>query len=62
METDELQLPRVQPRVLRQEVLEALRSAILANRIRPGSRLLEAEVAGRMGVSRAPVREAIRQL
>ena len=62
METDELRLPRVQPRVLRQEVLEALRSAILANRIRPGSRLLEAEVAGRMGVSRAPVREAIRQL
>ena len=62
METDELRLPRVQPRVLRQEVLEALRSAILANRIKPGSRLLEADVAGRMGVSRAPVREAIRQL
>jgi DNA-binding GntR family transcriptional regulator len=62
VETDELQLPRVQPRVLRQEVLEALRSAILADRIHPGSRLLEAEVAGRMGVSRAPVREAIRQL
>ena len=62
METDELRLPRVQPRVLRQEVLEALRSAILNNRIKPGSRLLEAEVATRMGVSRAPVREAIRQL
>jgi DNA-binding GntR family transcriptional regulator len=62
VETGELQLPRVQPRVLRQEVLEALRSAILADRIHPGSRLLEAEVASRMGVSRAPVREAIRQL
>ena len=62
METDELRLPRVHPRVLRQEVLEALRSAILNNRIKPGSRLLEAEVATRMGVSRAPVREAIRQL
>jgi DNA-binding GntR family transcriptional regulator len=62
VETDELRLPRVQPRVLRQEVLEAIRSAILANRIQPGSRLLEAEVATRMGVSRAPVREAIRQL
>jgi DNA-binding GntR family transcriptional regulator len=60
--TDELNLPRVQPRVLRQEVLEALRSAILANRIAPGSRLLEADIATRMGVSRAPVREAIRQL
>ena len=62
METDQLGLPRVQPRVLRQEVLEAIRSGILANRIRPGSRLLEAEIASRMGVSRAPVREAIRQL
>lgn len=55
-------LPRIQPRVLRQEVLSALRTAILANEIQAGSRLLEAEVATRMGVSRAPVREAIRQL
>jgi DNA-binding GntR family transcriptional regulator len=62
VETDELRLPRVQARVLRQDVLEALRSAILANRIKPGSRLLEADVATRMGVSRAPVRESIRQL
>jgi DNA-binding GntR family transcriptional regulator len=62
VESDELRLPRVQARVLRQDVLEALRSGILANRIKPGSRLLEADVATRMGVSRAPVREAIRQL
>lgn len=55
-------LPRIQPRVLRQEVLSALRTAILANEIKAGSRLLEAEVAARMGVSRAPVREAIRHL
>ena len=55
-------LPRLQPRVLRQEVLGALRAAILARRDPPGTRLLEAEVAGRMGISRAPVREAIRQL
>jgi DNA-binding GntR family transcriptional regulator len=60
--TDELRLPRVQPRVLRQEVLEALRTAILNNEIAPGTRLFEAEVATRMGVSRAPVRESIRQL
>lgn len=55
-------LPRLQPRVLRQEVLGALRGAILAREIQPGMRLLESEVAMRMGVSRAPVREAIRQL
>ena len=57
-----LNLQRVQPRVLRQEVLTALRTAILANEITAGARLLEAEVAEQMGVSRAPVREAIRHL
>ncbi len=57
-----LNLRRVQPRVLRQEVLAALRTAILANEIPAGSRILEAEVAEQMGVSRAPVREAIRHL
>ena len=55
-------LPRVRPRVLRHEVLTALRTAILADEIKAGSRLLEADVAAQMGVSRAPVREAIRQL
>ena len=57
-----LNLQRIQPRVLRQEVLTALRTAILANEIAAGSRLLEADVAEQMGVSRAPVREAIRHL
>lgn len=57
-----LNLRRIQPRVLRTEVLEALRVAILAGDIPAGSRLLEADVAERMGVSRAPVREAIRHL
>jgi DNA-binding GntR family transcriptional regulator len=57
-----LNLPRIRPRVLRQEVLSALRAAILANEIPAGARLLEAEIAARVGVSRAPVREAIRHL
>jgi DNA-binding GntR family transcriptional regulator len=57
-----LDLPRIRPRVLRHEVLGALRAAILATEIPPGARLLEADVATRMGVSRAPVREAIRHL
>ena len=57
-----LNLQKVQPRILRQEVLSALRSAILANEITAGTRLLETEIAGQMGVSRAPVREAIRHL
>jgi DNA-binding GntR family transcriptional regulator len=57
-----LNLQRIKPRVLRLEVLTALRTAILANEISAGSRLLEADVADQMGVSRAPVREAIRHL
>lgn len=57
-----LHLQKIQPRVLRQEVLTALRTAILANEIPSGSRLLEADIAEQMGVSRAPVREAIRHL
>ena len=57
-----LNLQRIKPRVLRQEVLTSLRTAILANEISAGSRLLEADVADQMGVSRAPVREAIRHL
>jgi DNA-binding GntR family transcriptional regulator len=56
------QFPTVPPRVLRQDVLAALRSAILEGRLRPGDRLLEADAAAQMGVSRAPVREAVRQL
>jgi DNA-binding GntR family transcriptional regulator len=59
---DALPLTRVQPKVLRQEVLGALRAAILNGEIAPGTRLLETDVAERMGVSRAPVREALRQL
>jgi DNA-binding GntR family transcriptional regulator len=55
-------LHKVQPRILRQEVLSALRTAILSNDITAGSRLLETDVADQMGVSRAPVREAIRHL
>lgn len=55
-------LPRVAHRVLRQEVLAALRSGIVSKEIPVGTRLLEAELSARMGVSRAPVREALRQL
>ncbi|MCZ2495362.1 FCD domain-containing protein [Xylophilus sp. Kf1] len=44
-------------------VIEAqLQQAILAGRIAPGERIVEAELARQMGVSRAPVREAARRL
>ncbi|MEU9367827.1 GntR family transcriptional regulator [Streptomyces avermitilis] len=41
-------------------VLADLRQEIIAGRLRPGDRLVERERAERFGVSRAPVREAIR--
>jgi DNA-binding GntR family transcriptional regulator len=59
---DQIALPRIRPRVLRQEALDAIRSAILSKEIPPGARLREADMATRMGISRAPVREALRQL
>ncbi|MFD7297564.1 GntR family transcriptional regulator [Streptomyces sp. NPDC059897] len=47
---------------LRERVLQALRSAITAGAYRPGDHLGEVELAGRLGVSRGTVREALRHL
>jgi len=43
-------------------VFETLREEILRGRLAPGQHLAEAPLAERLGVSRAPVREAIRRL
>ncbi|MGP4042846.1 GntR family transcriptional regulator [Streptomyces sp. 2A115] len=47
---------------VRERVLASLRQEIIAGRLRPGDRLVERELADRFGVSRVPVREAIRAL
>jgi DNA-binding GntR family transcriptional regulator len=52
----------VQSQTLQQEVLEQLRRAILLGQLPVGQRLQEVELATRMGVSRIPVRDALRQL
>jgi DNA-binding GntR family transcriptional regulator len=44
------------------EAVEELRAAILRGAFRPGERLREQELARLLGLSRGPVREAIRQL
>lgn len=49
-------------RSLRQQVAEALREAIMTGKLKPGDRIVEAEIAAELGVSRGPVREALRQL
>ena len=47
---------------LRDVVFHTLRDAILKGELQPGERLMEIRLADRMGVSRTPVREAIRML
>jgi DNA-binding GntR family transcriptional regulator len=47
---------------LREIVFEHLREAIIKGKLRPGERLMEMQLADEMGVSRTPVREAIRKL
>jgi DNA-binding GntR family transcriptional regulator len=47
---------------LREKVTNDLREAILTGMIQPGQRIKEMDIAEQMGVSRGPVREAIRQL
>lgn len=47
---------------LSQRVRDHLREEILANRLAPGTHLQEEEIAARLGISRAPVREALRLL
>ncbi|PKM81444.1 MAG: GntR family transcriptional regulator [Firmicutes bacterium HGW-Firmicutes-14] len=47
---------------LREIVFETLREAIISATLRPGERLMEIQLAEEMGVSRTPVREAIRKL
>lgn len=49
-------------RPLREIVYEQLKMQILTGKIAPGTRMMEVELADEMGVSRTPVREAIRKL
>jgi DNA-binding GntR family transcriptional regulator len=43
-------------------VFENLRKAIVRGDIEPGSRMVESRIAGSMGISRTPVREALHRL
>lgn len=47
---------------LREMVYEELKMQILTGAIVPGTRMMEVELANQIGVSRTPVREAIRKL
>ena len=47
---------------LRDVVFNTLRQAILKGELEPGERLMEIQLAQKLGVSRTPIREAIRKL
>ncbi len=47
---------------LRELIFNTLREAIIVGELKPGERLMEVQLADKMGVSRTPVREAIRKL
>ena len=47
---------------LRDVVFKTLRQAILTGELQPGERLMEIALANKLGVSRTPIREAIRKL
>jgi DNA-binding GntR family transcriptional regulator len=49
-------------KTIREKVYEYLREGILSGKIKSGDRLVESELAGRIGTSRTPVREALHTL
>lgn len=62
MVSDLSSLPPVPAASRREHVAEILREAITTGDLTPGQRLTELELAAQLGTSRAPVREALRQL
>lgn len=54
--------PRITRRTLHDEVLERLRDMIIEGRLEPGQRINEGQVGALLGVSRTPLREAIKTL
>ena len=60
--TDDLKLNMNAYLPLRDVVFNTLREAILKGELKPGERLMEIQLASKLGVSRTPIREAIRML
>lgn len=49
-------------RTIREEVVIYLRNRILSGNIKQGDHIVESDIANELGISRGPVREALRQL
>jgi DNA-binding GntR family transcriptional regulator len=55
-------LQHIENKPLRERVLDSLREAIISGEFKPGQPVVESDIAAQLGVSRAPVREAIQIL
>lgn len=55
-------LDKVQKISLREQILNAIRNAIIVGKFRAGEKIPEQDLADQLGVSRTPIREAIRVL
>lgn len=53
---------KILPAQLERRVYERLRDEIISGQLRPGDQLVEARLAGELGVSKTPVREALIRL
>jgi DNA-binding GntR family transcriptional regulator len=60
--SEENDLAHVDKATIPERVLAALQQAILTGRLKPGERLVESQLAAKLGVSRGPVRAALREL
>ena len=52
-------LGQIKNKSLRERILDTLRNAIISGELKPGQTLVETDLATQLGVSRAPLREAI---
>lgn len=57
-----LRIGRIERQSLRDRVLDEIERALISGALKPGDRVVEAEIAREAGISRGPVREAIQQL
>ena len=55
-------MAKIMRQTLREQVTQAIRLKLLTGQLRPGERIVEQEMAEDLGVSRGPVREALRQI
>jgi DNA-binding GntR family transcriptional regulator len=55
-------LHQIENKSRRERIIDALRDAIVSGELKPGQPLIETEIAAQLGVSRAPLREALQAL